>query len=80
MMTDAIPLACARILGREKVSQLAQDASEHADWWNASLRWSATALDTSVSVGKAEASPLFKECATCLELNKVHRKLISVVD
>lgn len=67
MMSDAIPLACARALGREKVSHLAQDASEHGDWWSAALRWSATALDIDESVGKTDAKPLYVQCAACLE-------------
>lgn len=67
MMTDAIPLACARVLGREKVSHLAQNASERGDWWSAALRWNSTALDIAESVGRTEAAPLFAKCATCLE-------------
>ena len=41
---DAIPIFTARVLGAERVSQLAEAAEEAGEWWLASLRWSASAF------------------------------------
>ena len=64
---DAVPLAVARFLGTERVSELAQQAEAEGDWWSASLRWSATALVNRVSSGMAASQPLFKMCAVALD-------------
>jgi tetratricopeptide (TPR) repeat protein len=64
---DAIPFAAAQFLGTERVSELARESEGKADWWSASLRWSATALENRVSAGTHVSQPLFQACAAALE-------------
>ena len=64
---DAIPLACVQFLGTDRVSQLAASAELEAEWFSASLRWSAAAIVSRITDGSAAALPLLKLCAAALE-------------
>lgn len=75
---DAIPLAAAHFLGTDRTTELAREAESEGNWWSASLRWSATALDNRLSSGMQECQPLFKACATSLE--NVHPTTAESVD
>ena len=70
MVQDAVPLACATILGEQKVEQLATLAGKQGNAWSAALRWSSLALVTSQTVGLKKASEHFKNCMESLLLVK----------
>eukprot|EP01043_Picozoa_sp_COSAG02_P024695 COSAG02_NODE_1359_length_13055_cov_31.608397_5_plen_963_part_00 len=64
---DALPVACARFLGPERVQQLAERAQENGDWWAAGLRWSAAAKSLRGTSGTGSGREQLIACVAALE-------------
>jgi hypothetical protein len=64
---DAIPVHAADALGAAKVAQLAGAAEAAGDWWDAALRWSASALAAHQIGGHSRSLPLDEASANALE-------------
>ena len=66
MLQDVVSVAAAAFLGSDRTSQLAERAVAAGNWWSASLRYSAAALNVSETIGGEQAAQYFIACATCL--------------